>query len=174
VRGSNGLRNPTVKTLNAILSYFPIFPFSLFPMSSEQLFGAIGAVLMMMGIFMPVISIPLWGGINLYQVQHSLALLLLFISAAHLVCCVKRIWWALYFTKIGIILTLGILIFRNWDRLLGPSNPVMGLLRIATKVHWGVGVLAAGLLLTVVSTLPRPPRTPVSRKIVEIAHESDV
>jgi hypothetical protein len=125
-------------------------------MKSEQFFGAIGAVLIMIGVFLPILSVPIWGSINLWQIQHSMALALLLIAALHLILCIRQIWRAMYLTKIAIVAALVYMTFHNWDRVMGPTNPLMGLVRQVVKVHWGVGILAAGVLITLAATLPKP------------------
>ena len=70
-------------------------------MQSGFIFGIIGAVLLLIGVFVPLVSLPLYGGISLLQIQEPVAIVLLVLAAAHLIFCINRVAWGLYVTKIG-------------------------------------------------------------------------
>jgi hypothetical protein len=125
-------------------------------MQSGQILGMIGAGLIFVGMFMPIVSIPIWGGINLFQIEDTLAVALFILSAVHLVICIRKVWWGLWLTKTGIMATMAYIIFRHWDALIGRTSLMGSILKQVTKVHWGIGVLAAGILILLSASIPKP------------------
>jgi hypothetical protein len=128
----------------------------------NQLLGIFGALLIAVGVFAPLVSVPLWGSINLFSVASGLALSLLGIAAAHLLVCIKRLWWGLWLTKSALLVTLGYALYLNWDRLFGKTtfvgNVLGSVVKTIVKVHWGVAALAGGILIVLAAALPRPRR----------------
>jgi hypothetical protein len=124
-------------------------------MQTGFILGIIGSVLLMIGVFVPVISYPAYGGISLYQIQQPVAVLLLLLSALHLIFCIRRLAWGLYVTKIGILATIGFGILRGWDKITGHSNFLSSLIKPIVKAHWGTGLLAAGILILMAAAIPQ-------------------
>jgi hypothetical protein len=124
------------------------------------IFGIIGALLVMVGVFLPIVSLPVWGSISLMSLQQNVALVLMLVAALHLLCCVKRWWWGLYVTKLGTVAALVWATFQNWDKLSGPTTAlgkiVGSVVKEVVKVQYGVGVLAAGILILIAANVPRP------------------
>jgi len=115
----------------------------------------VGAVLLLVGVFMPLVSLPIYGGISLFQIQQPVAIALLVLAAAHLVFCVKRISWGLYLTKLGVLIAIGFGIYRGWDKITGREDLIAKIVRPIVKVHWGTGLLAAGILILMAATIPQ-------------------
>jgi hypothetical protein len=124
-------------------------------MQTGFIFGIIGAVLLMLGVFVPLVSFPVFGGVNLFQIQQPVAVGLLALAGLHLVFCINRVAWGLYVTKLGILAAIGFGIYRSWDRITGPSNLLTSIIKPMVKVHWGTGLLAAGILIVMAAAIPR-------------------
>jgi hypothetical protein len=147
-------------------------------MSSGYIFGMLGAALLLVGAFLPIASIPVWGEINLFQLSEYLALELVLIGALHLIFCIRQWWWGLYITKLGIAAALVFGIYENWDAMMGNTS-FLG--RIAsqiidpvTKFHYGIGVLVGGILVLLVAPIPkRPPKQIKPPRVVQRAEQAE-
>lgn len=124
-------------------------------MQQGFIFGIIGSVLLLIGVFVPLVSLPLYGGISLFQIQQPVAVALLVLSAAHLVFCINKVAWGLYVTKVGVLLAIAYGIYHGWDRIAIHANLVTNLMKPIVKVHWGTGLLAAGILILMAAAIPR-------------------
>ena len=126
-------------------------------MQTGFILGIIGSLLLMIGVFVPVISIPAYGGISLFQIQQPVAVSLLILGGLHLVFCIRKMAWGLYVTKIGILIAIGFGIFRGWDKITGHVGFFASLVKPVAKAHWGTGLLAAGILIVMAAAIPQVP-----------------
>lgn len=136
-------------------------------MQSTQILGMIGAALVLIGVFVPVISVPIWGSINLFQIHDTLAVALLLLAAVHLFLCINKVWWGLYLTKAGVFAAFIYAIYRNWEPLTGHTSLVGSIVKQVTKVHWGTGILAAGIIILLSVSIPKPVRKIVQENNME-------
>ncbi|HEY3294776.1 MAG TPA: hypothetical protein VGL38_05025 [bacterium] len=144
-------------------------------MQTGFIFGILGALLLLIGVFVPLVSVPVYGGINLLQLQQPVAIALLLLAAAHLIFCINKVSWGLYATKIGILAAIGFGIYRGWDRITGNTNFISSLLKPIVKIHWGTGLLAAGILILMAAAVPRapvpPPKPEAPSQVPEVKEE---
>jgi hypothetical protein len=119
-------------------------------------FGILGAGLMLIGVFLPLASAPLWGSINLWQLDHLLALVVMLIAAAHIAFCVRQIPRGVRITKAmtAIVLMWGVI--ANWRVIIGHRPLISAVLNPVVKIQFGVSVLTIGILILLVAPLPEP------------------
>jgi hypothetical protein len=123
-------------------------------MQSGFIFGIIGSVLLLIGVFVPLVNLPYYGGISLFEIQQPVAIAMLVLGAAHLVFCINRVAWGLYVTKVGVLVAIALGIYRSWGRVADHGNFVTSILKPSANVHWGTGLLAAGILVLMAATIP--------------------
>jgi hypothetical protein len=131
-------------------------------MKSGFIFGILGSVLILAGVFLPLASVPVWGEINLFQLCEILTLELLVVAVLHLSFCVRQIWWGLYITKSMVVGAFVHGIYVNWDLITGNTSfltkAATEILSPVTKFQYGIAVLMGGLIILMVAPIPPRPR----------------
>lgn len=131
--------------------------------SGRQAIGLLGSVLLVIGVFSPIVSIPIMGAISYIHDGRGDGVLILIAALISFVMVIARQYWALYWTGgfglLVMIFTIALLTSRIADvkqdmaRDLA-GNPFRGLANAAmSAVHleWGWGLLIAGAVLLLVS-----------------------
>ena len=129
-------------------------------MQSGFIFGIIGAIVLLIGVFVPLVNSPLSGAVSLFHIQEPVAILLLVIAAVHLIFCINRVAWGLYATKLGVLAAIALGVYRGWDKIAGRQDYFARLVKPIVKVHWGTGLLAAGILILMAAAIPRRQQKP--------------
>jgi hypothetical protein len=70
-------------------------------MSTKQLLGIIGSLILFVGVFAPVVSMPIIGGTNFFQNNKIEGTLILILAAGSFVLTLARLYKGLWFTGIG-------------------------------------------------------------------------
>jgi len=123
-------------------------------MNKKQIIGLIGSAILFIGVFAPVVSLPLIGDQNYFEKGEGVALIVLILAVISLIVVIitQKYDAALLFTGIG---SLSVILFSLVDFLKGISeNPFRDLSDMAmqpVKIQWGFAVLILGALLLIAS-----------------------
>lgn len=130
-------------------------------MSTKQLLGFIGSLFLFIGVFAPVVSMPIIGATNFFQNNKIEGSLILIMAIASLVLALAKLYKGLWFTGIG---GFAVTIFSfiklqmkisNMKSKLGsefPGNPFKGLADLAAQsvqLEWGWALLLIGTALII-------------------------
>ena len=146
---------------------------------NRQTLGVIGSLALFVGVFTPIISLPMVGAQNLFQNGRGDGMILLPIAALSLLVTVtKRFRWLILFglASLGLLAVEYLFIQSrisemrvSMERELA-DNPFRGFgdaMLQAVQLQWGWAVLVAGAAaLTVAGFLPGPRPVPVPQSIL--------
>lgn len=129
-------------------------------MENRQLFGILGSLILFIGVFAPLVSIPIVGNINYFQNGKGDGSLILVLAIISFVLTLTRNYRGLWFTCGGALLVMLITfvnVHSKMDELkteLGGSGNGLfrGLADVAVQsiqLQWGWALLLAGLALLV-------------------------
>lgn len=102
-------------------------------MEKRQLWGIAGSIILFVGVFTPIISMPIVGSMNYYNTAKGSGVLLLLFAVASLILVIKKMYkflWVIVVT--GYSLVLGKLAVLMLD---------------SVQLQWGWAVLMAGPML---------------------------
>lgn len=136
---------------------------------SGQVFGIIGSAILFIGVFMPIISVPVIGSLNYFQNGHGDGTIILVLAIVSMVCVLIKKYRALWFTGISII---GLLIFTfiNLQLHLNEAktsieteladNPFRGFADAAiqsVQLQWGWALLILGAIFVITCAAIKDP-----------------
>lgn len=125
-------------------------------MITKQSLGIIGSIILFVGVFTPIVSIPILGNMNYFQNGKGDGTVVLIFAGISLVLALAKKYKGLWFTGIG---SLGIMLFTFINFQIGMSqvknqmeselagNPFRGLADIAmqtVQLQWGWAILVVG------------------------------
>lgn len=128
---------------------------------TRQFLGIIGAILIIIGIFVPIMHVPIVGNIIFWDYEYHVGKILLIITAIALIMILLRqLQWLWFFGLTNLIIIIGSLIYCNYKMDQGKAelasdlaeNPFRGLADIALEsieYQWGWGLLMAGAILMI-------------------------
>jgi hypothetical protein len=135
--------------------------------------GLAGAALLFIGVFCPLISIPIAGTMNYFQNGSGDGKFILVFVAATVVLCLMKKFTLLWITGIG---SAGLIGYTFFNLQIGLSdakqriqddladNPFAGLATMAVEsiqIQWGFAVLAIGAVLVLAAAgMPQTKRVP--------------
>ncbi len=126
--------------------------------SVRHVIGIIGAIILFIGVFTPIVSVPIMGTMNYFQNGKGDGAIVLVLAVISLLAILTRKDAILFFTSIGCLgaLTFTFVNFKvSMDRLLGQAagtdDVFSGLAHLAVQsvqLQWGWAVLIVGACLT--------------------------
>jgi hypothetical protein len=132
-------------------------------MNTKQLLGLIGSIVLFVGVFTPIVSVPIVGNMNYFQNGEGDGTIVLILAVISLVLVLAKKYKALWLTGIG---SLGVMLFTfisfqskmseakaNMESELA-GNPFRGLADMAMKsvqLQWGWAMLIVGAALIIAS-----------------------
>ena len=123
-------------------------------LSEKQILGLIGSIILIFGVFAPLISIPIMGSLNYIQNGEGDGVIILLLAAVSLILVALKKYKGLWFTGFGSLallaftfINLQIRIYETQQELV--DNPFAGLATI--QLQWGWAVLAIGAVLVIAS-----------------------
>jgi hypothetical protein len=131
-------------------------------MNKKQIIGIIGSVVLFIGVFAPVISIPFIGNRNYFQNGKADGVIVICLAVISIIVILAQKYKALWATGLA---SLGIILFTfvniqmklsDMNSKMGgklAGNPFRGLADLATQsvqIQWGFAVLIIGALLLIV------------------------
>lgn len=136
-------------------------------MNTRQLLGITGALLLFVGVFMPIVKAPLLGDMNFFQNGHGDGVYVLPLAIGAFALAVTRRYSALLWPGLLAAAVLAFSFYRVQTRLSEMTarlnteladNPFRGLAEVAAKsvqLEWGWAVMAAGVALVITAGLMR-------------------
>ena len=147
-------------------------------MSKKQLIGIIGALLIIIGVFMPMVSIPLIGGISFISKNKIGGIIVVILAIASIVLILKNNYKGLLGTGIAsicviIFYTVKMVYSFNKAKEEMGDNYLADMVSDFINIEYGVPVLIIALVLVIVAAVIKNDEKNSEEKIVESA-PSDV
>jgi hypothetical protein len=130
---------------------------------TKQLLGLIGSAVLFVGVFAPIISVPIMGNINYFNNGKGDGVIVLVFAAISLILVLLKKFKGLWFTGLG---SMGIMVFTfvNFQISLANTmtqmetelvgNPFRGIADMAmqsVQIQWGWALLIIGAVLLIAS-----------------------
>jgi hypothetical protein len=129
--------------------------------NTKKILGLIGAILLFLGVFMPIVSIPIMGNMNYFQNGKGDGVVIIILAIASVFWILLERYNALWFTGFA---SLGVLAFtfvtfqsrmsqvRSQIQKELADNPFRSLAEMATQsiqLQWGWALLVVGAVLII-------------------------
>ena len=139
-------------------------------MARKQMLGLIGSLILFVGVFTPIISLPLVGNMNYFQNGKGDGVIILALAIVSLILTLTKRYRGLWVTGIG---TLAVMVFTfvNFQMRMSEAqsqmesqlsgNPFRGLADMAmqsVQIQWGWAVLIVGAGLVIAAAAIKTPR----------------
>jgi len=141
----------------------PVSPSS----STKFLLGFLGSILLFIGVFMPIVSVPILGNLNYFQNGKGDGAIIIILAAGSLAVTLARKYRRLLYTGIASLLILGcgfikfhlaISEARTSIETELAGNPFSGLGQLAidrVQLEWGWALLVVGAILLIGAAVTR-------------------
>jgi len=151
-------------------------------MNKKQLLGLIGSIILFVGVFTPIISVPIMGNMNYFQNGKGDGTIILALAVISLVLSLVKNYKMLWFTGIG---SVGMMLFTfiNFQTKMSQlktemeselaGNPFRGLADMAmqsVQIQWGWAVLIIGAALVMVSAALKEDPMQLSESMKKCPH----
>jgi RNase P subunit RPR2 len=138
-------------------------------MARKQMLGLIGSLILFVGVFTPIISLPIVGSVNYFQNGKGDGVIILALAIASLILTLTKRYRGLWFTGMG---TLSVMVFTfvNFQMRMSEmqtqmesqlsGNPFRGLADMAmqsVQIQWGWALLIVGAGLVIAAAAIRTP-----------------
>ena len=132
-------------------------------MKTKQLLGLIGSIVLFIGVFTPIVSVPIMGNLNYFQNGKGDGVIVLVLAVISFILVLANKYKGLWFTGIG---SLGLMLFTfiNFQLKISQAkadmeseladNPFRGLADMAmhsVQIQWGWALLIVGAVLVIAS-----------------------
>jgi len=136
-------------------------------MNTRQLVGLMGTVLLIIGVFVPIIHLPLIGDLNYFSNGEGDGIYILGLTFISLLFIFFKLYRALWFTIFCNLCIMSITLNSFFTKLAelkaemnlemadNPFRDITETYLQAVNLQWGWGVLAGGTLLLIVCSLMR-------------------
>lgn len=140
-------------------------------METRQTLGLIGSIVLFVGVFTPIVSVPVMGNMNYFQNGKGDGAIILVLAGVSLILTFARKYRGLWFTGLG---ALGVLTFTfvNFQMRMSElksemhtqlaDSPFRGLANMALQsiqLQWGWAVLVIGSALILAAAAARAPES---------------
>jgi hypothetical protein len=131
-------------------------------MSNLQILGLIGIVLLIIGLFIPLVKVPLVGGISFYDRNTTESMVVIGFAAISLILILAKRRWLLRITSLAIITLVSSVGIQTIRRLLSTKSTaekIIGekltqkLTNVAIEhvhIYWGIAFLLVGAILILI------------------------
>lgn len=139
--------------------------------NNRQLLGIAGAALLFLGVFMPIVKLPIVGDMNYFQNGKGDGIFVLVFAVGSLVLVLNRQYKGLWLPSIGSVAVLAFT-FMNFHSKMSQmkaqmevdlaGNPYRGLADLAVQsiqLQWGWAVLVIGVALLMAAAAMNEPST---------------
>lgn len=147
------------------VKYFKLFAPML---NAKQIIGLAGGLLLLLGIFLPVIKIPFIGNSTYMQNQEIESYIIIALAVLTILLLWLKKYKGLWFTG---IVSLGILVYSyiRFQNLVNGNNTkiendlgvfykeLSGMFQDAIQLQWGVTILLTGAVLIILSAALKKP-----------------
>ena len=130
---------------------------------TKQLLGLIGSAVLFVGVFAPIVSIPIMGNMNYFQNGKGDGTIVLVLAVVSLILVLLKKFKGLWFTGLG-SMAIMVFTFINLQMTLANTktqmetelagNPFRGLVDMAmqsVQIQWGWALLIVGAVLVIAS-----------------------
>jgi len=132
-------------------------------MNTKQLLGLIGSIILFVGVFAPIVSVPIMGNMNYFQNGKGDGVIVMVLAVASLVLVMTKNYKGLWFTGLG---SFGVMLFTfiNFQSKMSQmksdmesklaGNPFRGFADVAmqsVQLQWGWALLIVGAGLVIAS-----------------------
>ncbi len=134
-------------------------------MTKKQIFGLFGSLILFVGVFMPIISMPMIGNMNYFQNGEGDGVIIIIFAFLSIMFSFLNKNQGLWFTGIGSLIVL-LFSFINFQMKLAElksqmaieleGNPFGGLADLAmqsVQLQWGWAVIIVGAIMIIVSAI---------------------
>ena len=123
-------------------------------LSQRQMMGVAGGLLLIVGVFVPIVSVPVVGGINVLTANLVVGGLLILIGAYSAVRAAKNDFRFLTWNAYGSLVVIGLLAVMMFANAVAPPEEVEGAgmgeaMMQVTTFQWGWVVLLFGAFLLI-------------------------
>jgi hypothetical protein len=132
-------------------------------MNTKHMLGLIGSIVLFIGVFAPIMSVPIVGNINYFRNGEGDGTLILILAVVSLVLVLTKKYNGLWFTGVGSLAVLAFT-FINFQTKMADmkskmesqlsGNPFRGLADVAmqsVQLQWGMALLIVGAGLVIAS-----------------------
>lgn len=132
-------------------------------MNTKQILGLIGSIVLFIGVFTPIVSVPIMGNMNYFQNGKGDGTLILILALVSLVLVLTKKYKGLWFTGVGSLAVMAFT-FINFQMKMSDmktqmeselaGNPFRGLADMAmqsVQLQWGWALLIVGAGLVIAS-----------------------
>lgn len=128
-----------------------------------KMLGVIGSVLLFIGVFMPIVSVPIMGNMNYFQNGKGDGVAIIVLAVASLLCTLSNKYSGLWLTGIGSLVVMGITFYQFQSKMAEAKsamesqlagNPFRGLADAAmqsVQLQWGWAILLVGVAAIMVT-----------------------
>lgn len=132
-------------------------------MNTKQLLGLIGSIILFVGVFTPIVSVPIMGNMNYFQNGKGDGTFVLILAVVSLIFVLTKKYKGLWFTGLGSMAVMAFT-FINFQMKISDmkaqmetqlaGNPFRGLADMAmqsVQLQWGWALLIVGAALVISS-----------------------
>ena len=143
-------------------------------MTKKQTFALLGSLILFVGVFMPIISMPMIGNMNYFQNGKGDGVIIILLAFLSIIFSFSNKNKGLWFTGIGSLIVL-LFTFINFQMKLSElksqmaieleGNPFGGIADLAmqsVQLQWGWAVLIVGTVMIIVSAVMKEEKNSVS------------
>jgi hypothetical protein len=136
-------------------------------MSKGQISGILGSVILFLGVFVPIVYIPIVGNLNYFQNGRGDGVIILVLALISLMLALTKRYRGLWFTGLGSLAVM-VFTFINFHTQLSQlhlqlekdlaDNPFKGLVKLAIEsiqLQWGWALLIMGAVLVIAGAVVR-------------------
>jgi hypothetical protein len=132
-------------------------------MSSKQALGIIGSILLFLGVFAPIVSVPILGNMNYFQNGKGDGTIVLVLGGTSLLLAIAKRYSSLWLTGLASLAVMAFTFIKFQVKMADvrgqmeselAGNPFRGLADMAmqsVQLQWGGGVMVVGAVLVVAS-----------------------
>ena len=125
-------------------------------MGRRQILGIVGSIVLFVGVFVPIVSLPIVGSMNYFQNGNSNGIILLGMAGVSLLATFGKVYRYLWFTGLCSLAVMGFTFYNFLSRMAEmeaslrselEGNPFAGLGELAlqsVQLQWGWAVLVVG------------------------------
>lgn len=143
-------------------------------MKKKQVIALLGSIILFIGVFMPIISVPMIGNMNYFQNGKGDGVIIIILAFLSIIFSFLNKNQGLWFTGIGSLIVL-LFTFVNFQMKLSElksqmaieleGNPFGGLADLAmqsVQLQWGWAVLIVGTVMIIVSAIIKEEKSSAS------------
>ena len=136
-------------------------------MNKKQVIAIIGAILLFVGVFAPIVSVPILGSLNYFRNGEGDGVIVLALAVASVALALAKLYKGLWLTGGGSLCVLGVTFFNFQSKMSElrssmkhdlAGNPFAGLGQAAlgsVELQWGWALLVIGACLVMTAAIVR-------------------